>query len=168
MKGFPTIELLSAADKINTALLLVTALGVLAAFWQIRAGARASRATFLKDLYLQLRTDADVARAFYLIEYDEFIYDHNFHGSELEPKIDRLFTLIDLVCEMRSQGVISKREMNFFDYQFGRVDAKRRHTVVPCILEWLLRDKRHGAKTILSFSNILGCLVRINKACANS
>ena len=116
------IELLSAADKINTALLLVTALGVLAAFWQIRAGARAQRATFLKDLYLQLRTDADVARAFYLIEYDEFIYDHNFHGSELEPKIDRLLTLIDLVCEMRSQGVISKREMNFFDYQFGRVD----------------------------------------------
>lgn len=37
-------------------LLLVTALGVVAAFWQIRAGARAQRTTFVKDLYMQQRT----------------------------------------------------------------------------------------------------------------
>jgi hypothetical protein len=114
-------DVLSVSDKINTALLFVTALGVIAAFWQIRAGARAQRATFLKDLYMQLRTDSEVARAFYLIEYGEFTYDSQFHGSELEPKIDRLLTLIDLVCEMRAQKVITKREMNFFAYQFSRV-----------------------------------------------
>jgi hypothetical protein len=114
-------EALTVADMINTALLFVTTLGVLAAFWQIRAGARAQRATFLKDLYMQLRTDSGVAEAFYLIEYNDFKYDSSFHGSELEPKIDRLFTLIDLVCEMRAQGVISKREIGFFDYQFNRV-----------------------------------------------
>lgn len=112
---------LSVSDKINAALLLVTALGVIAAFWQVRAGARAQRATFLKDLYMQLRTDTEVAKAFYLIEYGEFIYDQDFHGSELEPKIDRLLTLIDLVCEMRNQKVITKREMLFFAYQFSRV-----------------------------------------------
>lgn len=115
------LETLTIADKINTALLLVTALGVLAAYWQIRAGARAQRATFLKDLYMQLRTDSEVARAFYLIEYGEFNYDVTFHGSDVEPKVDRLLTLIDLVCEMRAQRVISKREMSFFDYQFNRV-----------------------------------------------
>jgi hypothetical protein len=114
-------DALTIADKINAALLLVTALGVLAAFWQIRAGARAQRATFLKDLYMQLRTDSEVAYAFYLIEYSEFKYDANFHGSDVEPKIDRLLTLIDLVCEMRAQRVITKREMSFFDYQFNRV-----------------------------------------------
>jgi hypothetical protein len=112
---------ISLTDKINSALLLVTTLGVLAAFWQIRSAARAQRATFLKDLYMQLRTDTDVARAFYLIEYNEFIYDDNFHGSEVEPIIDRLLTLIDLVCEMRAQKIISKREMSFFEYQFCRV-----------------------------------------------
>ncbi len=113
-------EALTIADKINTALLFVTTLGVLAAFWQIRAGARAQRATFLKDLYMQLRTDSEVARAFYLIEYGEFVCDAKFHGSELEPKIDRLLTLIDLVCELRAQRVITKREMRFFDYQLSR------------------------------------------------
>lgn len=115
------LEALTIADRINAALLLFTALGVVAAFWQIRAGARAQRATFLKDLYMQLRTDSEVARAFYLIEYCEFTYNAEFHGSELEPKIDRLLTLIDLVCEMRAQRVITKREMSFFDYQFNRV-----------------------------------------------
>jgi hypothetical protein len=114
-------DALSVADKINTALLFVTSLGVLAALWQIRAGTRAQRATFLKDLYMQLRTDSEVAHAFYQIEYGTFKYDAAFHTSDLEPKIDRLLTLIDLVCEMRAQGVITRREMSFFDYQFNRV-----------------------------------------------
>jgi hypothetical protein len=112
---------MSLADKINSALLLVTALGVLAAFWQIRVGARAQRATFLKDLYMQLRSDPAVAEAFYKIEYGEFKYGPEFHGSEFEPKMDRLLTLVDLVCEMRAQRIMSKREMSFFIYQFNRV-----------------------------------------------
>lgn len=115
------LDSLTAADKINSALLLVTALGVLAAFWQIRAGARAQRATFLKDLYMQLRTDEDVREAFYAIEYGRFEYSVDFHDSALEAKIDRLLTLIDLVCEMREQSILSRREMGFFEYQFGRV-----------------------------------------------
>ncbi len=121
----------SLADKINTALLLVTALSVVAAFWQIRTAAKAQRATFLKDLYMQLRTDEAVAEAFYLIEYSEFTYGPTFHGSPLEKKVDRLLTLIDLVCEMRSQSVISEREMEFFRYQFIRVATD------PAIREYL-------------------------------
>lgn len=107
------IENLSISDKINTALLFVTAIGFVAALWQVRASARTQRATFLKDLYMQLRTDTDVAYAFYLIEYGKFSYDRNFHDSELEKKIDRLLTFIDLVCEMRAQKIITEREMNF-------------------------------------------------------
>lgn len=114
-------EMTSIIDPINTGLLLVTALGVMAAFWEMRMGARAQRASFLKDLYMQMRTDEDVARAFYLIEYGKFVYDDAFHGSEVEPKIDRLLTVCDLVCEMRLQGVITRREMGFFSYQFDRV-----------------------------------------------
>jgi hypothetical protein len=115
------IEKFTTADSINTALLMVTALGVIASFWQIRAGARTQRAIFLKDLYMLIRTDTEIARAFYCIEYGKFRYTPEFHGSELEPKVDRLLTLIDLVCELHAQGVITEREMNFFNYQFVRV-----------------------------------------------
>ena len=119
---------MSTADTLNTALLavtmlgvLVTAAGVIAAFVQIRAGARAQRASFLKDLYMQLRTDPEVAKAFYLVEYGEFKYDSSFHGSDTEPCIDRLLTLVDLICELQSQSVITRREMAFFEYQFRRI-----------------------------------------------
>jgi hypothetical protein len=119
---------LSTADKINTALLAVTMLGVLittagvvAAFLQIRTGSRAQRAVFLKDLYMQLRTDPEIVKAFYLIEYSEFRYDADFHGSDDEPRIDRLLTLVDLICELHAQSVITKREMAFFEYQFRRI-----------------------------------------------
>lgn len=115
------LDSLTVAEMINAALLLVTMFGVLAAFWQIRGGARAQRAAFLKDLYMQLRTDAEVRDAYYEIEYGKFVYDSNFHGSLLEPKVDRLLTLLDLVCEMHQRGILSDREMGFFEYQFGRV-----------------------------------------------
>lgn len=114
-------DVFSVADLINMVLLCVTTGGVFAAFRQLKASAKAQRATFLKDLYMQLRTDDAVAEAFYLIEYSEFEYDRNFHGSSLERKVDRLLTLIDLVCEMHDQKIISKREMEFFEYQFSRV-----------------------------------------------
>ena len=89
----------SVADIINIALLCVTTIGVIAALRQLKTSTRAQRATFLKDLYMQLRTDDAVAEAFYLIEYSEFEYDRNFHN----------------------QKIISKREMEFFEYQFSRV-----------------------------------------------
>jgi hypothetical protein len=111
----------SLLDWATLGLVLVTALGVAAAFVQLRASARTQRATFLKDLYLQLRTDGDIREAFYKIEYSEFVYSADFHGSELEPKIDRLLALIDLVCELRAQRIISDREMSFFSYEFERV-----------------------------------------------
>ena len=111
----------SFADKINTALFLITALGVVAAFWQIRLSARTQRAIFLKDLYMQLNGDPNLIKAYYLIEYDLFKYDENFHNSTVEADIDRLLTIINLICELYQQGIISKREMSFFDYRFKRV-----------------------------------------------
>ena len=102
-------------------MLFVTTAGVLAAFWQIRIGARSQRATFLKDLYIQLRSDPAIVEAFYKVEYDKFEYGSDFHHSELEAKVDRLLTLIDLVCEMRAQRILTTREMSFFEYPLGRV-----------------------------------------------
>lgn len=112
---------ISLADTINTALLLVTAFGVLAALWQIHVNTRYQRANFLRDLYMQLRSDPAIVEAFYEIEYSKFVYGMDFHGSDLEPKMDRLLTLVDLVCEMRAQRIITKREMGFFVYSFDRV-----------------------------------------------
>lgn len=117
----PIILATTLLDWLTLGLVLATALGVAAAFFQLRAAAHTQRATFLKDLYMQLRTDPDITAAFYKIEYGEFVYSADFHNSSLEPKLDRLLTLIDLVCELRAQDIITDREMSFFEYEFGRV-----------------------------------------------
>lgn len=111
----------TTADKISMLLLFATTLGALGVFWQVRVAAKTQRAMFLKDLYMRLRDDKDISEAFYYIEYGKFEYTASFHGSILEPKIDRLLTIFDLVCELNAQGAITAREMHFFEYQFRRV-----------------------------------------------
>lgn len=112
---------LTVSEWINALLLLVTALGVFAATGQLRVTAKTQRAVFLKDLYWRMRSDPDVQAAYYMIEYDQFRYDDKFHGSEDEPKVDRLLTLFDLVCELYWQGALTRRDMMFFTYQLRRV-----------------------------------------------
>jgi hypothetical protein len=111
---------MTVSDWINTAIASVTAIGVLAAFWQIQISTKTNRAIFLKDLYLELRSE-EIGKAFYLIEYGKFKYDESFHESENEILVDRLLTLVDLVCDLHLTGNISKKEMKLFQYQFMRI-----------------------------------------------
>jgi len=46
--------------------------------------------------------DKDIQRAFYAIEYDEFVYDQNFHKSDQERKIDKLLREPYAVLEERA------------------------------------------------------------------
>jgi hypothetical protein len=116
------------ADWINLALLgvstcalIAAAIAAYAAYRQFQASVRATRATLLKDLYLQFRSDEVIAQAFYKIEYDQFQYSRAFHGSDEEPKIDRLLTFCDLVCAMHGDGSLTGREMLHFKYHFKRI-----------------------------------------------
>jgi hypothetical protein len=108
-------------DAINTGLLIAAVAGIALTFWQVRTGVRTQRAQFLNDLYSRLVSDRDIAEAYYLIEYGQFKYSADFHGSDVEPKIDRLLGFVDLVAELHLQGVIADREMTFFHYRFRRL-----------------------------------------------
>jgi hypothetical protein len=121
-------EKFGPAEWLNLGLLVVSCFALLAAslaawaaYRQFKASVQASRATLLKDLYLQFRTDQAAADAFYLIEYGQFRYSEEFHRSSDEPKIDRLLTLCDLVCAMHADGTLTEREMQYFKYQFKRI-----------------------------------------------
>jgi len=110
-------------DYINAGLLFTAVLGIALTYWQVRSSAKTQRASFLKDLYLAITSDVGICEAYYKIEYGKFVYDKNFHGSDLEPKLDRLLAFADVICEMHDQGVISEREMKFFEYRFRRLGA---------------------------------------------
>jgi hypothetical protein len=116
---------LSNGDKIKSLLLVLTFLGVVAAFRQIREGARAQRALFLKDLLLALRGDSEASNVFYLIDHGHLRWPFGDGGCELERQVDRLLTLLNLVCEMNQQGILSKREMRHFRYYLDRVGSNK-------------------------------------------
>ena len=106
---------------INAGLLLLALIAIVMTYRQSRSAARTERASFLKDLYSTLTSDLEISQAYYLVEYGRFTYEPSFHGSELEPQMDRLLSFADLVCELHDQRVISSREMEFFEYRFARI-----------------------------------------------
>ena len=112
---------LTPADRIQFGLLLAAVIGIALTYWQVRSNARTQRAVFLKDLYSTLTTDPSICEAYYLIEYGRFSYGPDFHGSPTEPKIDRLLSFADLVCELYSRGIMKRHEMEFFKYRFIRM-----------------------------------------------
>jgi len=87
-------------NVINTGLLVAAVLGIALTLWQVRSGVKTQRAQFLKDLYSTWASDADALAAYYHIEYGNFEYGADFHGSDIEPKIDRLLAFSDLVAEL--------------------------------------------------------------------
>lgn len=117
--------MMTIGDALNTGLLVAAVVGIALTFWQVRSGVRTQRAQFLRDLYSTLAADPDVLAAYYHIEYGNFQYGADFHGSDIEPKIDRLLAFVDLVAELYLQSVISDREMAFFRYRFSRIFEDR-------------------------------------------
>jgi hypothetical protein len=115
------ISSIQVNDLINVLLLLTAVVGIFLTYWQTRLNARTNKAAFFKDLYSTMFRDPIIRKAFYQIEYDKFIYDDSFHGSENEQLIDRLLSFSDLVCDLYFQKIISKHEMDFFKYEFIRV-----------------------------------------------
>jgi len=111
----------SIADLINAGLLLAAIGGIFLTYRQIKESHKTQKATFFKDLYSTMFADRDIREAYYQIEYNEFVYDLKFHGSDNEKLIDRLLSFIDLVCDLYAQRIISEHEMSFFRYEFTRI-----------------------------------------------
>jgi hypothetical protein len=112
---------LSIADVINAFLLLAAVIGIFLTYRQIQHTYKTQKANFFKDLYSMMFSDLDIRKAYYQIEYDEFIYDSSFHGSENEQRIDRLLSFADLVCYLYDQKMLTEHEMSFFKYEFVRI-----------------------------------------------
>lgn len=114
----PTVTI---ADILNAVLLVLALIGIFLTYKQIRYNYKTQNAAFFKDLYSTIFTDADIRKAFYLIECEKFVYDESFHGSLNEQAFDRMFGFNDLVCDLYFQGVLTKREMAYFRYGFTRI-----------------------------------------------
>lgn len=79
------------------------------------------QATLLKEFYTTMFSDEEIRKVWYMLEYNQFVYDENFHDSELEKPTDRLLTFIDLLCSLHARGVITAREILYFKYEIHQM-----------------------------------------------
>ncbi|MFL6214215.1 MAG: hypothetical protein ACJ74J_10040 [Blastocatellia bacterium] len=149
------------ADIINALLLLAAVIGIFLTYHQTQQTYKTQKATFFKDLYSMMFSDSDIRRAYQQIEYDEFVYDENFHGSSNEHLVDRLLSFADLVCYLFDQKMLTEHEMNFFKYEFIRIYTNENVQNYLKFLKRFYRDNKTGTQPFSSY--VLYCKTILRK-----
>jgi hypothetical protein len=116
---------ISLGDVIAAAAFFVAAVGLFLTFFQLRRDSIRKRAEFIVSVFNQYVTDAETSRVFYLIEYGEFRYGPDFHGSEQEQPLDRLLRYFEKIAALYQMGVITRADLELVRYEFVRVYRDR-------------------------------------------
>lgn len=130
-----------------TACLLIAAIVTLCLMY------RTEKARFFKDLYLEMFKAPDIRKAYYQIEYGQFVYDEDFRGSEQEKMTDRLLAFANLVCDFYNRKVIDSKDMTFFDFEFKRVYQDSDVQAYLGFLDEVYRRSLTETPPFLSFRN---------------
>jgi hypothetical protein len=115
LKFDPTITI---GALIQTAAFLVAAFGLIFNALETRRAARQRRILQLVDLQHQFYSDEVMLDAYYLIEYGMFNYDEDFHGSDLEKKIDRLLIHFENIAGLFEAKVVTISELDTVAYNY--------------------------------------------------
>jgi hypothetical protein len=106
--------------------LILAFIGLMLNYFQMKKEFNKQKAEFLNNIFTEFYSDKDIKEAFYLIEYGEFNYDSgNFHGSELEKKIDKLLFYFDKIGKLYKMNVLTMKEISVLEYEMSRVLKNR-------------------------------------------
>jgi len=125
---------LTISALIQAAALLVAALGFAFNAWETRRATRQRRIQQLVYLQHQFYSDAAMLDAYYLIEYGRFSYVADFHGSELEKKVDRLLVHFENIASLFQAKVVSISELDVVAYNYLVI---YQNNEVQAYFEWL-------------------------------
>lgn len=112
---------ITLGDLLSFAGLLATAVGLFFAWWQLRKDQIASRAEFIVTLFGQYTADPEIQQILYDIEYNQFRYSSDFHGSETEKRLDRLLGYFEKIAALYLMKSVTAQDLEFVRYDFLRV-----------------------------------------------
>lgn len=104
--------------------ILMVVIAALTAWISIRTWLRNTKLEkyrMIKDYLRVSREDKDVARFFYKVEYDERWYGTDFHGSELEPVVDKALTRYSYLIELFNDKVVDEKGFESAKYEITRI-----------------------------------------------
>ena len=114
-----TIEELVHVVKIIAC--LATAFGVIMGIVQWRKGVLLKRAELIDAILEKFRTDANIRKAVYLFDYDQFWYNEKFHdASTREDYVDIGLEYFSYVCYLRKIGILRRKDFALFRYTVYR------------------------------------------------
>lgn len=121
-------------DKITLLSFLSALVGAFFAFYKWRKDIALKRANYVNELTEKVRTDPTITDCLHEFDYGfshmldenyEPWYGAHFHDNmeddnEFEKKIDKTLAFLSYICYLRKQGIISKKDIKFFDYALLR------------------------------------------------
>lgn len=112
-------------EIIQTIANISTALTFGAAAWQLwesnkqtKNSAVQKRSEYIIDLYNTFTNDKDMVEVYYKLEYSEFKYDENFHGSQTEKQLDKLLGHFSNIGRLYNLGILTLEDLKFLEYEF--------------------------------------------------
>jgi hypothetical protein len=152
-------EKMETRDIITLINLIVTIIGggaaSIFAIIQWRKSNKIRQAEFINQLITKIRSDKDIAKTIYMIEYDKTWYNDKFdNGSEKEMEIDSLFSFLTYICYLYDTKNIHYEEFRIFEYEIKRVCSnKQTQEYLKFLYHW---SKQQNASC--SFQNLVDYL----------
>ena len=96
---------------------LATAFGVIMGVVQWRKSVLIKRAELIDEILEKFRTDANIRKAVYLFDYDQFWYNEKFHDTgRREDCVDIGLEYFSYVCYLRKIGILRRKDFVLFRY----------------------------------------------------
>ena len=102
-------------------LLLLTFVGLITNFVQMRKNLLQKRAEFLIMLARDYLLDPDLIELYYEIDYERFKFDESVLQTDQEKKLDKLLYIYENIARMYLMDNINKNDIRYFAYRFIRV-----------------------------------------------
>jgi hypothetical protein len=108
-------------NRLTLISLIFIAFGGSFALWQFYTNTKIKRAEFLNQILEKLRFDENLTVTMSVIDYNQNWYDTNFHNSEFEGNIDKLFSYLNYICYLKFTRNIKNTEFKICQYEINRV-----------------------------------------------
>ena len=100
---------------------LATGFGVIIGIVQWRRSVLIKRAELIDAILEKFRTDANIRKAVYLLDYDQFWYTDKFHNRRgKEDYVDIGLEYFSYVCYLRKVGILRRGDFALFRYTIFR------------------------------------------------
>ena len=112
---------ITMGNVILGSLLLLTFVGLITNFVQMRKNLLQKRAEFLIMLARDYLLDPDLIELYYEIDYERFKFDESVLQTDQEKKLDKLLYIYENIARMYLMDNINKNDIRYFAYRFIRV-----------------------------------------------